>query len=62
MRSLREVKNMYETVKIINGIAITRLIGSRGVYHVTVAGGDGWKAERTFKTIKAAVEFIVSSL
>ena len=49
---------MYETVKVVKGIEIYRMKGTRGFYHVTVREGKGFKAERTFKTIKAAAEFI----
>lgn len=49
---------MYETVKVVKGHPITRMIGSRGFYHVTIREGNGFKEERTFRTIKAAVEFI----
>ena len=51
-----------ETVKVINGYAITRMEGSRGCYHVTVREGKGFKEFRTFRTIKAAVEFIEAAL
>lgn len=49
---------MYETVKVVKGIAITRMIGTRGFYHVNIKEGKGWKEFHTFRTIKAAVEFI----
>lgn len=48
---------MYETIKIVNGYAIKRMIGSRGFYHVTISEGKGWSKTQTFKTIKAAVAF-----
>ncbi len=48
---------MYETVKIVNGYAIERTIGTRGFYYVTVREGKGFREYRTFKTIKAAVAF-----
>lgn len=47
-----------ETVKIVKGHAITRAIGCRGFYHVTVEEGETYKKYRTFRTIKAAAEFI----
>lgn len=49
---------MYETVKTVKGIAITRMIGTKGFYHVTIKQGATWKAYYTFRTIKSAVEFI----
>ncbi len=49
---------MYETVKIVKGHAIYRMKGSRGCYHVNIREGKGWKEYHTFRTIKAAVEFI----
>lgn len=53
---------MWETVKVVKGHAIYRMKGSRGVYHVNVREDDGrgFKEFHTFKTIKAAVEFINS--
>lgn len=48
---------MYETVKIVNGHAITRMVGTKGFYHVTVRQGATWKQEAHFKTIKAAAAF-----
>lgn len=47
---------MYETVKIVNGHAITRMMGSRRFYHVRL---DEHR-ERTFHTIKAAAAFCES--
>lgn len=47
---------MYETVKIVNGHAITRMVGTRGFYHVRL---DAHR-ERTFRTIKAAASFCKS--
>ena len=48
---------MYETVKVVNGYEIKRLIGSRGFYHVNIWEKDGWGEFHTFRTIKAAVQF-----
>ena len=48
----------YETVKTVKGIAITRAKGTHGFYYVNVKEGKGWKEFHTFRTIKAAVEFI----
>lgn len=53
---------MYETVKTVKGYAITRMIGTRGAYHVNVREGKGWREFHTFRTIKAAVEFIEKAL
>ena len=51
---------MYETVKIVKGHEIKRLVGSRGFYHVSIREDDGrgFAEFHTFRTIKAAVEFI----
>lgn len=48
---------MYETVKTVNGYAITRAKGARGFYYVNVREGKGWREFYTFRTIKAAAEF-----
>ena len=53
---------MYEVVRTINGHQITRMIGTRGIYHVVVRTGQGFTESRTFRTIKAAVEFIEKAL
>lgn len=44
---------MYETVKHSNGYAITRMKGTKGIYHVKITKNKA----ATFKTIKAAVEY-----
>ena len=49
---------MYEVVKIVKGYEILRLKGTKGAYHVNIREGKGWKEFHTFKTIKAATEFI----
>lgn len=49
---------MYEVVKIVKGYEITRMKGTHGAYHVTIREGKGWKEFHTFRTIKAAAEFI----
>lgn len=49
---------MYEVVKVVKGYEIVRLKGSKGAYHVSIKEGKGFKEFFTFKTIKAAVEFI----
>lgn len=48
---------MYETVKIVKGYKITR-------YHVNVREDDqiGFREFHTFRTIKAATEFIETAL
>ena len=53
---------MYETVKTVKGYDILKMKGSKGAYHVNVREGKGFKKFRTFKTIKAAVEFIETTL
>lgn len=53
---------MYETVKTVKGYEITRMIGTRGAYFVNVREGKGYREFHTFKTIKAAVEFIEKAL
>ena len=49
---------MDDTVKTIGKYNITRMKGVKGCYHVNVCEGEGFKKSRTFKTIKAATEFI----
>ena len=49
---------MYETVKVVKGYEIKRMVGTHGAYHVLVREGKGFKEFATFRTIKAAVEFI----
>lgn len=53
---------MYEVVKKVNGYEITRMIGTKGAYHVNVREGKGFREFHTFKTIKAATEFIEKTL
>lgn len=53
---------MYETVKTVKGYDIVRMKGTRGCYHVNVREGKGFKEFHTFRTIKAAVEFIETAL
>ena len=48
---------MYEVIKIVNGYTITRMKGSKGVYHVNVREDRGFREFHTFHTIKAAVAF-----
>lgn len=53
---------MYEVVKTVKGYDITRMKGTHGCYHVNVREGKGWREFHTFRTIKAAVEFINTAL
>lgn len=55
---MKGVRNMYEVVKIVKGYEILRMKGTKGAYHVNIREGKGWKEFHTFKTIKAATEFI----
>lgn len=49
---------MYEVVKIVKGYEILRMKGTKGAYHVNIREGKGFREFHTFKTIKAATEFI----
>ena len=53
---------MYETVKTVKGYEVKRMIGTRGAYHVTEREGNGVSESHTFRTVKAAVEFIEKAL
>ena len=53
---------MYETVKTVKGYDVTRMKGTRGCYHVNVREGKGFREFHTFKTIKAAEQFINTTL
>ena len=53
---------MYEVVKVVKGYEIVRMKGSHGAYHVNVREGKGFCEFHTFRTIKAAVEFIENAL
>lgn len=53
---------MYEVVKVVKGYEIKRMIGTHGHYHVTIREEKGWREFHTFKTIKAAAEFIERTL
>lgn len=53
---------MYEVVKVVKGYEIKRMKGTRGAYHVDIEEGKGWRKFCTFRTIKAAVEFIETTL
>lgn len=53
---------MYETVKVVKGYEIKRMKGTRGAYHVNVREEKGFREFHTFRTIKAATEFIETTL
>lgn len=53
---------MYEVVKIVKGYEIIRMKGTKGVYHVNIREGKGFREFHTFKTIKSATEFIEKTL
>ena len=53
---------MYETVKVVKGYSVVRMVGTKGAYHVNVREGKGFREFHTFRTIKAAVEFINKAL
>lgn len=53
---------MYETVKTVKGYDIKRMKGTKEHYHVNVREGKGFREFHTFRTIKAAVEFIETAL
>lgn len=53
---------MCETVKVVKGYEIKRMKGTRGAYHVNVREGKGFREFHTFRTIKAATEFIETTL
>ena len=53
---------MYEVVKMIKGYEIIRMKGTKGAYHVNIREGKGFREFHTFKTIKAATEFIENTL
>lgn len=53
---------MYETVKTVKGYEIKRMKGTHGAYHVTIREGKGFREYHTFRTIKAATEFIEKAL
>ena len=52
------MESIYETVKVVNGYEIKRMKGTHGFYHVNVRAGKYY----TFRTIKAAAEFIQAAL
>lgn len=58
----RETRKMYETVKIVKGYQITRRVGTTGYYKVVLEQRKGFEKFKTFRTIKAAAEYIETSL
>jgi len=48
---------MYETVKTVNGYAITRMKGTQRFYTVVIKEIGNWKQFQTFHTIKSAAAF-----
>lgn len=56
------MSSIYETVRTVNGYEIYRMKGTHGAYHVNLREGRTWKEFHTFRTIKAAVEFIENVL
>lgn len=53
---------MYEVVKTVKGYDIYRMKGTHGAYHVNIREGNGFREFHTFRTIKAATEFIEKTL
>ena len=53
---------MYEVVKVVKGYEITRMKGSRGMYHVIIRKFQKGYVERVFQTIKAATAYIEKEL
>ena len=58
----KEISKMYEVVKAVKGYEIVRMKGTRGSYHVNVREGRGFREFHTFRSIKAATEFIEKTL
>ena len=50
------------TVKEVKGYKIQKHENTRGHFFVNIKEGNGWKQFATFRTIKAAVEFINTAL
>lgn len=48
---------MYETVKVVNGHAITRMTGTRGRFYVKTRESINAREYHVFSTIKAAAAF-----
>lgn len=53
---------MYEVVRTVKGYDITRMKGTHGFYTVVTYKSESITKSYTFKTIKAAVFFIETSL
>lgn len=51
-----------ETVKTVKGYAIERRIGTRGFFTVTIERTEHITKQITFRTIKAAAEWIEKNL
>lgn len=51
---------MYEVVKVVNGYEITRMVGMRAPYYISIREGKGWREFHSFKTLKAAAAFAAS--
>lgn len=49
-------------VKTVKGYEITRRENERGHFEVTLKAGEKWRQFVTFKTIKAAAEYIENNL
>ena len=50
------------TVKEVNGYKVEKYANTRGQYFVNIREGNGFREFHTFRTIKAAVEFIEKAL
>lgn len=50
------------TVKEVKGYKVEKCENTRGHYFVNIREGKGFREFHTFKTIKAAVEFIEKAL
>ena len=50
------------TVKEVKGYKVEKYENTRGHYFVNIREGKGFREFHTFKTIKAAVEFIEKAL
>lgn len=53
---------MTETVKIVKGYKIERTIGTRGYYEVTLKTTEKSRTFISFRSAKAAVEYIEKHL
>ena len=62
LQKSKEISKMYEVVKVVKGYEIVRMKGTRGFYHVNVREGRGFREFHTFRSIKAATEFIEKTL